>query len=209
MTQTTVRAGVPRRRAGARVNLSLRMVATAAALIHGWASAAEGRRRTEDVLRGLVGAGWQVAHHIKLPAGGHVDHLAVGPSGVYLLDSRVWHGVVTVDHKGATITPEQDPGAAWTARGEHSCLPPAAAAVVRALSAATGSTLPAPHAVVVIWARFPERVAVSGGVTYVAGEQLAGWLAAQPERLDRRQLAACAGRVTSDLLLRPPSVVPA
>ena len=34
-----------------------------------------------------------------------------------------------VDQKGATITPGNDPGAAWTARGEHRFLPPAAAAV--------------------------------------------------------------------------------
>jgi Nuclease-related domain len=196
MVPTTVSA-VTARRGGAKA--SLRIVA-AAAQLHRWATAAEGRRRTERVLRALDPAGWQVAHQIALPGGGHVDHLVVGLGGVYLLDSRAWHGVVTVDQKGATITPGDDPGAAWTARGQHQSLPPAAAAVVRALSAATGHPLPAPCAVVVIWAPFPERVAVSCGVTYIAGEQLGDWLTGQPSRLDRQRVAAMpVGRVAIEL----------
>ena len=199
--QTTVPAVTARRGGGAKAIDSLRIVAAAAAQIHSWATAAEGTRRTERVLRSLE-RGWQVAHHIKLPGGGHVDHLAVGPTGCYLLDSKAWQGVVTVDQKGATITPEHDPGAAWTARGEHRSLPPVAAAVVRALTAAAGHPLPAPRAVVVIWAPFPDRVAVSGGVTYVAGEHLADWLAGQPRSLDSQRLAAfSASTVTADLLL--------
>jgi hypothetical protein len=201
MTQTRVPVVPGHRGAGARAIDSLRLVGAAAAQIHSWATAAEGRRRTEQVLRTLDHAGWQVVRHVRLPSGGYVDHLAVSPSGVYLLDSRAWHGVVTVDQKGATITPEDDPGAAWTAGGEHRSLPPAAAAVVHALTTATGIALPAPHAVVVVWAPFPERVAVSGGVTYVAGEHLADWLSAQPRRPDRQRLAALSLRaVAADAL---------
>jgi hypothetical protein len=37
---------------------------------------------------------------------------------------------------------------------------------------------------VVIWGPFPERVAVSGSVTYVAGEHLAEWLTTQPHLPD-------------------------
>ena len=50
--------------------------------------------------------------------------------------------------------------------------------------------MPAPRAVVVVWAPFPERVTDSARVTYVAGEHLADWLIAQPRQLDRHQLAA-------------------
>lgn len=206
MTQTRVPVLSAHRGGGARAVDSLRLVAAAAAQIHSWAIAAEGRRRTEQVLRTLASAGWQVARHIRLPGGGHVDHLAVGPSGVYLLDSRAWQGAVTVDQKGATITPEDDPGAAWTAGGQHRSLPPAAAAVVHALAAATGSPLPAPHAVVVVWAPFLERVAVSGGVTYVAGEHLADWLAGQAPCLDGRRLTDLSLRaVATDALLARPA----
>jgi hypothetical protein len=179
------------RHSGTRTLLdSLRVVAAVAESVGAWAAAAEGRRRTERVLRTLDPTEWQVIDDVGVPHGGHVDHVVVGPGGIYVLDSKAWRGEVTVDHKGATITPADDADAAWTAHGRHRSLPPAAVAVAHGLTAATGRWTPAPCAVVVVWAPFPERVAVSGGVTYVAGEHLAGWLAAQPRRLDDRGLAA-------------------
>jgi hypothetical protein len=183
-------------------------VAAAASQVQHWAHGAEGRRRTGRELRKLDAAGWQVNHRIEVSGGVTVDHLAIGPSGVYVLDSRAWAGVVTVDYKGATITPKNDPSAAWTAYGHHRALPPAAAAVVRGLAAVTGARIRAPRAVVVIWAAFPERVAVSGSLTYVAGEHLARWLSDQPRQLDERQLSALsvvsiAGRAPTQRSLTP------
>jgi|tagenome__1003787_1003787.scaffolds.fasta_scaffold20886235_3 hypothetical protein len=196
--QTTVPA-VTARRGGTRTAIGpLRAVATAAARLCDWAAAEEGRRRTARVLRALDRTAWQVVHHVAVPSGGHVDHVVIGPAGICVLRSEAWRGVVTVDQKGATITPAGDPDAAWTARGRHRSLPPAAAAVARGLAAATGSSMPAPCAVVVVWAPFPDRVAVSGGVTYVAGEQLAAWLGARPRRLDHDRLAdVAAGALTA------------
>ncbi|TQN37881.1 nuclease-like protein [Blastococcus colisei] len=165
----------------------LRLVSAAAAQIHDWAATTEGRRRTGLALQSLDREAWQVARHIRLPDGGHADHLASGPTGGYLLNSRAWHGVVTVDHKGATITPDRRPEAAWTARGQHCSLAPAAAALGRTASAA-GSRLPAPRAVVVIWGTFPERLALSGGITYVAGDHLVEWLSGQTRRPHHRFL---------------------
>jgi hypothetical protein len=150
--------------------------------VHAWAAATEARRRTELALHPLRRSGWDVAHDVRLPGLTRIDHLAAGPSGFYLLASRAWEGVVTVDHKGATITPPRDPWAAWTARGPHRELPPAASAAVRALSAATGRPFPVPRVVVVVWAAFPERVTAGAGIVYVAGEHLADWLVDQPAR---------------------------
>src|SRR5215212_9981710 len=89
-------------RGGAKAVDPLRIVASAAAQVFDWATAAEGRRRTGAALRALDRADWHVTHSVALPGGGRVDHLAVGPTGVYVLDSKAWRGVVTVDHKGAT-----------------------------------------------------------------------------------------------------------
>jgi hypothetical protein len=180
MTLVTATTAAVRQVRGARAVDPLRTMAAAAAHVHRWAATAEGRRRTAQVLQSLD-PGWHVTQNIRLPDGGHADHLAIGPSGVYVLDSRAWHGVVTVDHKGATITPEGRPAAAWTARGQHCSLAPAAAALGRAVCA-DGGSLPTPHAVVVIWAPFPEGVAVSRGITFVAGDRLAGWMSEQPRR---------------------------
>lgn len=169
---------------------SLRALATTASRIQAWANCAEARARTRSALRPLERTGWRVSDGITLPAGGRVDHLVVGPSGVFVLDSRAWSGVVTVDRKGATITPPDDPATAWTEHGQHTALPPLAAALVRATSTAAGNAVVAPHVVVVVWAPFPDRLAHSGGVTYVAGDHLADWLSGQPRQLDGRQLVA-------------------
>jgi Nuclease-related domain len=181
MTLGTATTVALRRTREAKAIDPLRFVAAAAAHLHGWAVSEEGRRRTARVLRSLDRGTWQVRRNIRLPDGGRADHLAIGPSGVYLLDSRAWHGVVTVDHKGATITPPGQPAAAWIARGQHCSLAPAAAALRRAASTTDGPRLD-PHAVVVIWAPFPEGLAVSGAITYVSGDRLAAWMSEQPCR---------------------------
>ena len=184
----------------------LRAVAAAAGLVQDWAHGTEGRRRTRRALRPLEQCGWRVDHDITLPGGIYADHLALGTSGVYIIASRAWGGVVTVDHKGPTITPRGDPCAAWTANGHHRSLAPAAAAVARSLAAAAGLPVRAPRAVVAIWAPFPDRIAESGGVTYVAGAYLADWLAGQPTRLGVDEVAALTGAATAALVptQRPP-----
>ncbi len=180
--QTTVPAVRDHRSVAGTTADSLRAVGALAARVQAWAAATEGRRRTERALHLLRDAGWDVAHDVHLPGADRIDHLAAGPSGVYLLASKAWHGLVTVDHKGATITPEHDPASAWTARGPHRSLLPAASAVGRQLSAATGRPFPTPRVVVVVWAPFPDRVTVCGGLAYVAGEHLVDWLIGQPAR---------------------------
>lgn len=188
-----------------RVNAvhALRIVTAAADRIQSWAVTTEGRHRTGLALRSLDGAAWRIARHIRLPDGSQADHLVTGPTGAYLLDSRAWRGVVTVDHKGATITPAGRPEAAWTARGQHSSLAPAAAALGR-VSSAAGDRLPTPRAVVVVWATFPERLALSGGITYVAGDHLVEWLSDQARRTHRQVAPAPrAGGQVRPLSARP------
>jgi len=193
---TTV-PGVTARHRGRRPAIDvLRIVAAAAAHVCEWAAAAEGRQRTEQVLRGLDPTRWRLVDHAGVAGG---DHVVVGPGGSYVVHSAAWRGVVTVDQKGATITPTSDPDAAWTARGRHRSLAPRAAAAVHELAAATGNWMPPSCAVVVVWAEFPETVAVSGGVTYVAGPHLADWLAARSPRPDHDDLDGVrTGALTAD-----------
>ncbi len=157
--------------------------------IENWAVGAAGERQTEKALRPLERLGWHFVHDLDRPGAGNVDHLAIGPSGVYVFDSKAWRGVVTVDSNGATVTPRDDPEAAWTATGQQRALPKAATAAARALAAATGRSVPAARAVVVIWSSFPQRHAISGSVDYVAGDYLADWLLGQPKQLHRDHVA--------------------
>ncbi len=170
--------------------------------IQRWATGAEGERRTQKALRRLERLGWHVVHDLDRAVGGNIDHLAIGPGGVFVLDSKVWSGVVSVDSRGATVTPRDNPDAAWTETGRHRALPRAAAAVARALAGATGRALPAPRPVVVLWSAFPQRAATSGAVTYVHGDHLADWLFAQPRQLHPEHVAALAGAAADDQLLR-------
>src|SRR4051812_41881777 len=134
--------------------------------IERWGTGAAGERRTERVLRPLQRVGWTITHDLDLPGAGNIDHLAVGPAGVFVLDSKAWGGVVTVDQDGATITPRDDPDAAWLARGQHRAATRTAARVTRVLAAAAGMTVPAAQSLVVVWGTFPQRIAASGGGTH-------------------------------------------
>jgi hypothetical protein len=80
--------------------------------IERWGIGAAGERRTERVLRPLQRVGWTIRHDLDLPGAGNIDHLAVGPAGVFVLDSKAWSGIVTVDQDGATITARDAPDSA-------------------------------------------------------------------------------------------------
>ncbi|WP_175551764.1 nuclease-related domain-containing protein [Geodermatophilus amargosae] len=168
--------------------------------IERWGTGAEGERHTARALRPLLRSGWHVVHDLDWPRAGNVDHLVVGPAGVFVLDSKAWSGVVNVDDAGATITPRDNPDAAWTARGQRGRQARAGTAVARALALRSGLAVPQPEPVVVVWARFPQRVESAGGVTYVEGEHLADWLISRPQRLHRDQVAQLAAAADDDLL---------
>jgi hypothetical protein len=58
-----------------------------------WARGARGERRTARQLRRLTRHGWVVFHDLAIPgSGANADHLAIGPGGTFLLDSKNWRG---------------------------------------------------------------------------------------------------------------------
>lgn len=66
-----------------------------------WAAGAEGERRVGEALASLP-PGWHVLHDRLLRPGrgqSNLDHVVVGPSGVYLLDTKNWAGGTSV-HEG-------------------------------------------------------------------------------------------------------------
>ena len=47
---------------------------------------------------------YMVIHGLKLnPRSGDIDHIVVGPSGVYAIDTKNWRGVITADGKGELL----------------------------------------------------------------------------------------------------------
>jgi Nuclease-related domain len=81
-----------------------------------WRRGAQGERRTARLLAPLEQRGYQVFHDLAVPgSAANVDHLVVGPTGVYVIDSKryrghlhytggqLWHGRRALDRTLATL----------------------------------------------------------------------------------------------------------
>ncbi len=67
-----------------------------------WRRGARGERRTARRLRPLIRGGWTVLHDLAIPQSrANGDHLLIGPSGVFLIDSKAWHGTITMSVDGS------------------------------------------------------------------------------------------------------------
>lgn len=68
-----------------------------------WRVGIEGEECMASLLRALEGAGWKMIHSIKLdwPPGGDIDHLAIGPGGVWVINTKLHkYAAVEVDPLG-------------------------------------------------------------------------------------------------------------
>jgi hypothetical protein len=64
-----------------------------------WRRGAAGERRTARLLDRLTGEGFVVLHDLAVPGSlANVDHLVIGSSGVFVIDSKQWTGSV---HQGS------------------------------------------------------------------------------------------------------------
>jgi hypothetical protein len=171
---------------------------------------AEGERRTAKELRRLERQGWHVLHDVERKVNGNVDHVLIGPKGVFILDSKRWRGAIRVDDGGViTVTPVDDTSAApRTYRDHREDLRDASNVVARALAKRADCSV-TPRPVVVFWGRFPQKPTEAGRIAYVAGEDLVDWLSAQPKaKLTRSQIGQLAEAATPDLLTDEPSAIP-
>src|SRR5215218_8556511 len=84
--------------------------------IEQWQDGAEVERMTEKALRPLEREDW-LGEHDLARLYGNVDHLVVSEEGVFVLDSKRWFGEVTVEGGTPTITPRDNPDAAWSPIG--------------------------------------------------------------------------------------------
>jgi hypothetical protein len=61
----------------------------------GWRRGAYGERRTARLLRRLARDGFVIFHDLAVPgADANLDHLVIGPTGVFVIDSKQWTGQV-------------------------------------------------------------------------------------------------------------------
>jgi hypothetical protein len=72
-----------------------------------WRSGLEGEQAVGESLEALKARGWRILHAIRWPSGADIDHMAIGPAGVFTInskhhpDARVWVGdhVIRVNNR--------------------------------------------------------------------------------------------------------------
>jgi len=63
-----------------------------------WSVGAEGERQVAEVLTRLQRYGWTALHDVHWPGRpqANIDHIAIGPGGIVIIDAKNWSGTVTV-----------------------------------------------------------------------------------------------------------------
>lgn len=154
--------------------------------IEHWQIGAWGEQRTAAALAPLLRGGWVVVHDVDRGKS-NLDHVLVGPGGVFVLDTKNLHGTARVTGDRLALT---RPGSERVAYESDSCARSARAqaAEVNALFRQRVSLRPWVTAVVVVWAEFPQQAADGSNMTYVHGDHLADWLLSRPARLNAKQV---------------------
>jgi hypothetical protein len=66
-----------------------------------WRRGAAGERRTARLLGPLERQGWVVLHDLAIPGSrANIDHLVIGPGGVFMIDSKQYRGRLQLDRFG-------------------------------------------------------------------------------------------------------------
>jgi len=123
---------------------------------------------------------------------GNVDHIVVGPGGVFLLDSKRLNGSVVVAEGVATVRRLDDPDLTDSHPGAAHLLHLAKETHDRVLAATRISAWVTP--VLVLWAVLPQGE-VQDRCAYVHGDRIADWLRAKPQTIAPQRLRQVADAV--------------
>jgi len=151
--------------------------------IEKWQDGAVGEQWTGRTLRELESQGWRIFHDLAASRG-NIDHVVVGPGGVFLLDSKRWRGSVTVEADSAVVRRLEDPDLHWrfTSPAHVKGLAVEVSEAIRASTRATVWVTP----VIVVWGEFAQVA-------------LARWLKDQPARIAPGRVEQIAEAVASAL----------
>jgi hypothetical protein len=162
-----------------------------------------GEAKTAKALQSLLGAGWVILHDLNR-INHNLDHVLVGPGGVFVLDTKNWPGTAQVERGGIVIT---------RLDGKRSRLDLASKA--RAQGVELNQLVRQRcglrvwvTAVIVLWADFPDRVLPGDRMSYVHGDYLVEWLRAQPARLNAAQIEQIAAALEPGQRRRPNTSTP-
>jgi hypothetical protein len=149
-----------------------------------WRRGAAGERRTARLLDPLERHGWAILHDLAVPRSrANLDHLVIGPGGVFVIDSKQYRGRIQLDPSGQL----------W--HGRYPLAPSLQAVSFEADQAAL--VLPDPDVVVVPivaihGAQVPWGKVVTHGVPVVAARRLPSMLRQLPAVLGPERVAVLA-----------------
>lgn len=168
---------------GAWLSLYLWLRESPPAHIENWRTGSDGERRTAKALRSLTKEGWHVWHDVGRPGGGNFDHVAVGPPGIFLLDTKNYLGEARIEGGELKITWLEDPEDGSTYLGLPKRMRGASAELKERIEHLGGGRWWV-QPVVVLWQRFPESVVEVPDpfVYFVHGDELADWLRSRPPK---------------------------
>jgi hypothetical protein len=146
-----------------------------------WRRGAAGERHTARLLAPLERHGWTILHDLAVPGSrANLDHLVIGPGGVFVIDSKQYRGRLKLDRFGRL----------W--HGRHPLTPTLRTVSFEANHAA--KTLPDPGVavlpvVVLHGAQVPWGKVVSDGVPVLPARRLPSMLRALPAVLGPERVA--------------------
>jgi hypothetical protein len=147
------------------------------ARIENWRTGADGERDTARQLRPLLSGGWRLFNDIDTGRG-NLDHVLVGPGGVFVLESKRLAGQVRVSDGRLIVRWHEDPEDGYE-NATVAVRARAGAASVREQLAEHG-VYTWVHSVVVLWSDFDQRSIESEKVGWVRGSELAAVLSQRP-----------------------------
>ena len=140
------------------------------------------------MLRRLQALGWTFAHDIDT-ARGNRDHVAIGPLGVFLLETKRPGGEVRVEDDHLYVQRLDDPDDGYPVSKLGARMRGEARRLSDEIRAMTDRRVFV-QSVVVIWAPFPQGVTEVNRVAYVHGDELLDWLSSRNGSLDPDGVAA-------------------
>jgi hypothetical protein len=158
---------------------------------------AVGEETTARALGELSAEGWRVFHDVRWPgrSQANIDHVLVGPSGVFVIDSKAWDGAVEV--RGGAL--RQD------GRRRHRHVVAAAAAAM-----AVGDLVPGLHhkAIhpVICFAREESIFGWCADVMVCSTQNVVTFLTSRPRVLDEAQMTEVAETLATSLHAAPAKV---
>jgi hypothetical protein len=149
-----------------------------------WQRGAAGERKTARLLARLEPHGWTVLHDLAVPGSrANIDHLAIGPPGVFVIDSKQYRGKLR----------QASDGSVW--HGRYPLVPTLRAAQFeadRAAAVLAGPRVPVLPLVVVHGTAVPWGELVAERVPVVAATRLVPALRALPAILPPERVAGLA-----------------